>query len=846
MKEIKLEGIDSNTDLNNKVWQILNEFRGTLGAENYPVVLFLLSLLKDGIFDEFNISNSKNLYEHISNSVSKLDKETAEAYETMLEFYKPLINNYGGLIYLIQSLKELNQNSLKENFAVLFENLLYEVSKTRGRFAGESLMPIEISRFICGLVELPANAKIYNPFAGLASFGIFFKEGENYLGQEIDKSTWALGLLRLLASKRLDTSRFIVGDSINNWNPIKKYRSNKPVDILKYPSENDKFDLIIASPPFGMRISHPVTGNFGLIRNAEHFLIEKGLEDLKEDGKLIAVVSNGRLSSGGSEGFLRKYLIDNDLLEMVISFPGGLLSNTAIPFTILILNKDKKQKGIVKFIDAKDCIKKHTIGGNKIAENSLMQLVKSNQNYDAIRFVPNVEIINQDYNLSIPRYFQIDYEGVKLGEIVEIIRGKRFVEGEKGKFIRIRDLSDGKKGDNLIIEDIDDVLIPRHTQRIDESCLILAIRWKTLKPTYFKYTGTPIFLTLDTVALRANETILDIDYLINELNADYVIKQIEAFRIGDVIPSIRKDDLLNVKITLPSLEEQRAKLSGLKESMVKMKLLEAERNALAHGLGNLVYENFASVKHSLGKPLMNIGSSLRNIEKALAKLDKDWETIKLSERLDVTLKDSFDSVYSNLETVHSILKNNEKEFDVNNYKLEDLDILKFIKSFIKSVKSAQKSNVTVKDDINPDITKYYSNKLIINANAELIKIALNNIVENANKHAFTDDNQNYILDFKIGFGYNNFFMEDREDFEEELKTFIKIEISNNGNPFPKNFGFKKFIRKNSFAGTNGNTGIGGYDINEIVKYHKGELLLINNKSSELFVTSFSIFLPLDN
>ncbi len=841
-----IESKDPASDLKDKVWQILNEFRGTLGSDNYSVILFLLCLLKDDVFEELNISNSENLYEYISSSVEKLEKEKAEAYNALLVIYKPLIINYGGFIFLIQSLRELNQNLLKENFAHLFEELLYLVSKTWGRFAGESLLPIEISRFICALVELPENAKIYNPFAGLASFGIFLNNGENYLGQEINKTTWALGLLRILANQRVGISKFIIGDSISDWNPIKKYKSNNPVDILKYPSENEKFDLIVSSPPFGMKLSYPVTGKFGPIRNAEHFLIEKGLEDLKEHGKLVTLISNGRLSSGGSEGLLRKYLIDNDLLEMVISFPGGLLQNTAIRFAIIVINKDKKEKGIVKFIDAKDCLKKYTIGGNKLAENSLMQLVKVDQEYDVSRLVKNVEIISNDYNLSVPRYFQINYEGVKLGEISEIIRGHRFVEGQEGKFIRIRDLSDGNEEGYLTLENIVDALVPRHTQRIEESCLIVSIRWKTLKPTYFKYTGTPIFLTLDTVALRINETLVDVDYLINELNVDYVTKQTEAFRIGDVIPSIRKDDLLNIKITLPSLKEQRAKLSGLKESMVKMQLLKAERNALAHGLGNLVYENFASIKHSLGKPLMNIGSSLRNIEKALAKLDKDWETIKLSERLDVTLKDSFDSVYSNLETVHSILKNNENEFDVNNYKLEDLDILKFIKSFIKSVKSSQKSNVTVKDDINPDITKYYGNKLMINANAELIKIALNNIVENANKHAFTDDNQNYILDFKIGLGYNDFNVEDANQSVDEIKTFIKIEISNNGNPFPKNFGFKKFIRKNSFAGTNGNTGIGGNDINEIVKYHNGKLLLINNNSSELFVTSFSVFLPLDN
>jgi type I restriction enzyme M protein len=148
-----------------------------------------------------------------------------------------------------------------------------------------------------------------------------------------------------------------------------------------------------------------------------------------------------------------------------------------------------------------------------------------------------------------------------------------------------------------------------------------------------------------------------------------------------------------VKIKLPplhyqnkfaeSLGEQKAKIEGLKEASVKLKLLQAERNALAHGMGNLLYENFASVKHSLGKPLLNIGSSLRNIENALVKLDKEWENFKLSEKHDITLKDSFESIYSNLELIHSLLKNNERDFDVSNYKLTELDFMKFIKTYVK-------------------------------------------------------------------------------------------------------------------------------------------------------------------
>jgi type I restriction enzyme M protein len=108
----------------------------------------------------------------------------------------------------------------------------------------------------------------------------------------------------------------IWGDSVKNW----------------LPTDLNKMDLIISQPPLGYKLMDPIIGKFGQIRNAEQFLIEKGLQSLKAKGKLVLCLSNGFLFREGIEKSLRKYLVEEDLLETIVSFQKGLLLNTTIPF----------------------------------------------------------------------------------------------------------------------------------------------------------------------------------------------------------------------------------------------------------------------------------------------------------------------------------------------------------------------------------------------------------------------------------------------------------------------------------------------------------------------------------
>jgi type I restriction enzyme M protein len=248
----------------------------------------------------------------------------------------------------------------------------------------------------------------------------------------------------------------------------------------------------------------------------------------------------------------------------------------------------------------------------------------------------------------------------------------------------------------------------------------------------------------------------------------------------------------------------------------------------------------------MGKPLLNIGSSLRNIEKALSKCNGEWEKEKLNERYDLTIKDAFDSVYSNIGLIHSILRKNEAVLDLTNYPLSEIDIISFIKGYVTRVKSAERTNVSTILDIHPDIKTSLKNKIMVFANAELLEIGLNSIVENAIMHAFINDSKKYKLEIRISLYVGVSQKQNVEDAIEIFDNFIKVDVANNGKPFPKNYTLEKLIRKNSFAGETGNTGQGGFDLNEIIKYHNNgisTLQLITDDFTSEFTSTYSFLIP---
>jgi type I restriction enzyme M protein len=840
-----LEDHRNSKEVELKVWKILDIFRQeNISVEDHYLCLLFLLLGRVKILPIAFEGSANEFCAELNQALTQLGSTESNLILQAIPSFESIINKLSnkGLNGIIFEINQLNPELYVNKFSELFDYLLYRISDSQGRHGGEIIQPLELTKFLMSLADLPETATVFNPFAGLASFGVFLEPNQQYFGQELNERTWAIGQLRLIAYNRAAYSRFVCEDSIENW-----------------PDSNQKFDLIISHPPFlnfsrtGQKNKFSKVGTtYGII---DRFLIDNGIQLLSKNGRLIAILPQRILFGGSTLRVLRENLVNEDLLDTIISFPGGILSNTGIPIVVIMINLNKNHPGSFRLINGGDFLETKN-RYEKTLNDTILKKLTNNAfiNSEQVRVLNAQQIRENNYDLSLPRYFQKKINGLKLHEILIPIKRRKIHLPDKGKFVRIKNLKDDKTEYLLEISQVQESeLNSSSIGQIEESCLLLSTIGKTLKPTWFEFSERPIFLRPDILAFKINHSLIDKDFLVNELHSDYVQEQLNSFKTGITIPFIRKSDLLEIMIKIPgigshnSLDLQRAKIQGILESSSKISMLEKKQQILETNVENTVYESFSSIKHSLGKPLLNMGSALRNIEKALSKSNFGWESIKLNERYDTTIKDSFDSIYGNLEFINSILKKNESFLNVENYDLTEIDFLPFIRNYVKRIKTSEKNNVDISLDISPDFKIALTNKALIMANTELLEIALNAIIENAHMHGFVDLLKKYKLVIRVRF-INNFNIPFVGIILSSIimSGYLIIEVANNGNPFPENFTREKLVRKYSFGGETGNTGQGGFDLNEIIKHHnrgKSTLRLITDDFTTEFKTTYLFLIP---
>jgi type I restriction enzyme M protein len=432
MNEFDAHSMSPVETVKRQIWLIFDQLRKDgLGLDESHMILLFLSLYKDGMIEKDFIFNTNVHYQNNTDDLlnKPTDKPSIE-YQEIIQIFSYSISKLHGIGFnrLIDSLLEINRETLSENFQEIFESILFRISKSLGRYGGEFIQPVELTRLISVLADLPKNAKIFNPFAGLASFGVYIDQYQYYSGQELNPKTWAIGALRIMAFGKQGNTNYVCEDSILNW-----------------PDVSQKFDLIVSTPPFGMRLGGIYRAVAPGIVSVEQFLIEKSLKSLNQNGKLIALLPQGFLFRGNIEQQFRKMLIDEDVIDSIISLPAGLLFNSGIPLVVIIISKNKKLLGKVKFIQAE----KYFIAASpkeKVFDfNAFKKLLDSRMhNEEEIRIADNQKIRALNYNLNVPRYFQEDIEGVRLGEFLVPLSGQRSNLPIIGKLVRISNLKDDK------------------------------------------------------------------------------------------------------------------------------------------------------------------------------------------------------------------------------------------------------------------------------------------------------------------------------------------------------------------------------------------------------------------
>lgn len=291
-----------------------------------------------------------------------------------------------------------------------YEYLIGEFAAGAGKKAGEFYTPQEVSTILAKIVTTRKKRikSVYDPTCGSGSLLLrVAKEVDDvgmFYGQELNRTTYNLARMNMILHE-VHYSKFDI----------------KQEDTLEEPQHLDidlKAEAIVANPPFsanwsakGIFSTDDRFSQYGKLApktKADFAFVQHMVHHLDENGIMATVLPHGVLFRGSAEGHIRRYLIeDRNYIDAVIGLPANIFFGTGIPTCILVLKKCREANEDVLFIDASNHFEKQG-NQNKLLPEHIAEITNTYANRevkDKYSYRATLqEIIDNDYNLNIPRY----------------------------------------------------------------------------------------------------------------------------------------------------------------------------------------------------------------------------------------------------------------------------------------------------------------------------------------------------------------------------------------------------------------------------------------------------------
>lgn len=367
---------------------------------------------------------------------------------------------------------------------------------------------------------------------------------------------------------------------------------------------------------------------------------------------------------------------------------------------------------------------------------------------------------------------------------------------------------------------------------IEKSLILVSLIGNRLKPTYFEYTGKPIVIGNDILALEFIKEI-NIEYFIVQLNSKFVRNQVEAFLQGITIKRIPLKVFLGISVPKPPIEVQLREILEIKSVLAEKFIAKLEIDKQISKTRDVEHNIVATLSHNFNQKLGSLVNDLDTLTKYLTHKNLTKEKINFSEPIAPVFEGENIQNVASLSIVVNRLTNNLKDATQTIKAIERVYQKKINKKrtniinfFEKEIINSFKSDKFKIEIINSDNLK----SLFVEIDKPAFKEAIQNFIKNAEKHGFIGNKQ-YIIQFELS--------------NPKKSDYISIIYRNNGVAFPKGFTFEEFKKPTGKAGKNRGSGIGGAFINEVIQLHGGELkfIEIDNVENNAFNIQFEILLP---
>lgn len=345
------------------------KFKGTraeVGIDKIAIKKCGLYLSATSRYDYLlKLPTKESLAEAIKKAMQDIESHQDEQYKDILptDAYAQIEKNSPEILpELMKTFSDIPKDASGDVFGKIYEYFLGKFALSEGQKGGEFFTPTSVVKFIVEAIE-PYKGKIFDPACG--SSGMFVQSA-NFLeksqknredivvyGQEHERATVKLAKMNLLVN---NLRGYITKANSYEENPYKSQA---------------QFDFVMANPPFNVKgvkestVKEDVRFNrYGLpkskgkkddkITDANYLWISLFATSLNDKGRAGFVMPNSASDARNSEYEIRKKIVDEGLVDCMVSIPSNMFYTVTLPATLWFFDKHKHDKDKILFIDARN------------------------------------------------------------------------------------------------------------------------------------------------------------------------------------------------------------------------------------------------------------------------------------------------------------------------------------------------------------------------------------------------------------------------------------------------------------------------------------------------------------
>lgn len=324
--------------------------------------------------------------------------------------WKELLDHFNNPDFVL-----VNENfEFPDLLGAAYEYLIKYFADSAGKKGGEFYTPVEVVQLFVRILKPQERMSVYDPTLG--SGGMLIQSVQHVeeaaqnprslelYGQESSGTVWAICKMNMILHN-------VPGAHLENDDTIAN-----PLHV--HLGALRQFDRVLANPPFSQNYSKqemkfPNRFRYGLTpetgKKADLMFVQHMVASLNLRGMMATVMPHGVLFRGGQEKIIRQGIVDDNLIEAIISLPPALFYGTGIPACVLVINKDKPDelRDKILFINA-DREYAEGKNQNRLRPEDIEKIdwvfTHKREIASYSRLVEKSEIVKNDYNLNIRRY----------------------------------------------------------------------------------------------------------------------------------------------------------------------------------------------------------------------------------------------------------------------------------------------------------------------------------------------------------------------------------------------------------------------------------------------------------